>query len=75
METAFGFPVRDSHGASEFPGMAYDCGQGWLHLRAGCTCTQIGLVLEPVNAELHPVPPVNSPILCCSQTWQTGSSP
>lgn len=50
MEAAFGCPVRDSYGASEFPGMAYDCGHGWLHLHADW------LVLEAVDAELRPVP-------------------
>lgn len=51
MEAAFGCLVRDSYGASEFPGMAYDCGHGWLHLHADW------LVLEAVDAELRPVPP------------------
>ncbi|WP_087872592.1 phenylacetate--CoA ligase family protein [Arthrobacter globiformis] len=51
IEAAFGCPVRDSYGASEFPGMAYDCGHGWLHLHADW------LVLEAVDAELRPVPP------------------
>jgi phenylacetate-CoA ligase len=31
MQLAFHAPVRDSYGASEFLGMAYDCGKGWLH--------------------------------------------
>ncbi len=50
MEEAFGAPVRDTYSASEFPGMAYDCGHGWLHLHADW------VVLEPVTADHAPVP-------------------
>ncbi|MFI7741759.1 phenylacetate--CoA ligase family protein [Kocuria rhizosphaericola] len=50
MGAAFGCPVRDTYGASEFPGMAYDCGHGWLHLHADW------VVLEAVDARLRPVP-------------------
>jgi phenylacetate-coenzyme A ligase PaaK-like adenylate-forming protein len=51
MQEAFGAPVRDTYSASEFPGMAYDCGHGWLHLHADW------LVLEPVTSDHAPVPP------------------
>ncbi|HET6530001.1 MAG TPA: AMP-binding protein [Actinoplanes sp.] len=53
-ESAFGCPMRDTYGASEFPGMAYGCGHGWLHLHADWA------VLEPVDADLRPVPPGES---------------
>jgi phenylacetate-coenzyme A ligase PaaK-like adenylate-forming protein len=49
MEGAFGAPVRDTYSASEFPGMAYDCGHGWLHVHADW------VVLEPVTADHAPV--------------------
>jgi phenylacetate-coenzyme A ligase PaaK-like adenylate-forming protein len=50
IEEAFGAPVRDTYSASEFPGMAYDCGHGWLHVHADW------VVLEPVTADHAPVP-------------------
>jgi phenylacetate-coenzyme A ligase PaaK-like adenylate-forming protein len=48
---AFDAPVRDTYGASEFPGIAYECRQGWLHLHADWS------ILEPVTADGRPVPP------------------
>jgi len=48
---AFRCPVRDSYAASEFPGIAYDCDVGRLHVNADW------LVLEPVDKEYRPVPP------------------
>jgi phenylacetate-CoA ligase len=50
MAAAFGCPVRDTYAASEFLGIAFDCGHGRLHLNADW------VVLEPVDAEYRPVP-------------------
>ncbi len=50
IEVAFSCPVRDTSSASEFPGMAYDCGWGWLHVHADW------VILEPVDTDLRPVP-------------------
>ena len=50
MSAAFGCPVRDTYAASEFMGIAFDCGHGRLHLNADW------VVLEPVDAEYRPVP-------------------
>ncbi|HZD54893.1 MAG TPA: hypothetical protein VE080_01440 [Candidatus Aquicultoraceae bacterium] len=49
--SAFRCPVRDTYAASEFPGIAYDCDHGILHVNADW------LVLEPVDREYRPVPP------------------
>lgn len=49
--SAFRCPVRDTYAASEFPGIAYDCEYGSLHVNADW------LVLEPVDREYRPVPP------------------
>ncbi len=48
--SSFGCPVRDTYAASEFPGIAFDCEHGRLHLNADW------VVLEPVDAEYRPVP-------------------
>lgn len=48
--SAFGCPVRDTYAASEFPGIAFDCGHGRLHLNADW------VILEPVDARYRPVP-------------------
>jgi phenylacetate-CoA ligase len=50
MAASFGCPVRDTYAASEFPGIAFDCEHGRLHLNADW------VVLEPVDAEYRPVP-------------------
>jgi len=50
MASSFGCPVRDTYAASEFPGIAFDCEHGRLHLNADW------VVLEPVDAEYRPVP-------------------
>jgi phenylacetate-coenzyme A ligase PaaK-like adenylate-forming protein len=48
---AFRCPVRDTYAASEFPGIAFDCRHGRLHVNADW------LILEPVDAGFRPVPP------------------
>lgn len=48
---AFRCPVRDTYAASEFPGIAFDCRRGRLHVNADW------LILEPVDAAYRPVPP------------------
>ena len=48
--SAFGCPVRDTYAASEFPGIAFDCEHGRLHLNADW------VILEPVDALYRPVP-------------------
>ncbi|HSG85540.1 MAG TPA: AMP-binding protein [Candidatus Limnocylindrales bacterium] len=45
---AFGAPVHDVYGSTEFTMMAMDCPMGWLHVNADW------VVLEPVDAELRP---------------------
>jgi phenylacetate-coenzyme A ligase PaaK-like adenylate-forming protein len=47
---AFGVPVHDAYGASECQVLAIDCAAGWLHVMADW------VVLEPVDAELQPIP-------------------
>ena len=47
---AFGCPVIDDYGASEFLNIAFDCGCGALHLNRDWA------ILEPVDREGHPVP-------------------
>lgn len=47
---AFRCPVRDTYAASEFMGIAFDCRFGRLHVNADWA------ILEPVDAELRPVP-------------------
>jgi len=46
---AFGCPVRNNYGASEFFSMAWECGHGRLHLNDDW------VVLEPVDSQLRPV--------------------
>jgi phenylacetate-coenzyme A ligase PaaK-like adenylate-forming protein len=48
--TAFGCPVHDSYGASEFLTIAADCAQGRLHVNADW------VILEPVDAQGRPTP-------------------
>ncbi len=48
--SAFGCPVRDTYAASEFPGIAFDCEYGRLHLNADW------VILEPVDAVYRRVP-------------------
>lgn len=47
---AFGRPVHDVYGATEFEMMAVDCSVGWLHVNSDW------VVLEPVDATYQPVP-------------------
>jgi phenylacetate-CoA ligase len=47
----FGCLVRESYAASEFMGIGFDCGRGWLHLNSDW------VILEPVNEVYQPVPP------------------
>lgn len=51
IEAAFGCPLRNSYGASEFLAMASECGHGALHLNADW------VILEPVDRHRRPVPP------------------
>jgi len=48
---SFGCPLRDTYAASEFPGIAFDCRHGRLHLNDDW------VILEPVDAAFRPVPP------------------
>jgi phenylacetate-coenzyme A ligase PaaK-like adenylate-forming protein len=50
ISSSFRCPVRDTYAASEFMGIAFDCGRGRHHLNADW------LVLEPVDASFRPVP-------------------
>ncbi len=47
---AFGCTVADNYGCSEFVAIAAGCRHGWLHVNADW------VILEPVDAELNPVP-------------------
>jgi phenylacetate-coenzyme A ligase PaaK-like adenylate-forming protein len=51
VEAAFGCPLRENYGASEFPRFAWSCRLGSLHVSADW------VVLEPVDADYRPVPP------------------
>jgi len=51
VQSAFGCTVRNSYGASECFSIAWECGQGQLHLNDDW------VVLEPVDEHLRPVPP------------------
>lgn len=51
IEAAFGVPVLDVYGSSEFLYLAFGCAHGWLHVNADW------VRLEPVDAEHRPVPP------------------
>jgi phenylacetate-CoA ligase len=48
---AFGCPVRDMYGASEFPAIAFECPHERLHVNADW------VILEPVDDCYRPVPP------------------
>lgn len=48
---AFGCPVRQTYGASECMSIAWECVHGGLHLNSDW------VILEPVDADLRPVPP------------------
>ncbi|MGE5190645.1 MAG: phenylacetate--CoA ligase family protein [Gemmatimonadota bacterium] len=48
---AFRCPVAEAYAASEFPGIAFDCRLGRLHLNADWA------ILEPVDAGFRPAPP------------------
>jgi phenylacetate-CoA ligase len=48
---AFGCPVRDDYGSSEFLPIAFGCAHGAMHLNADW------VVLEPVDRDFRPVPP------------------
>ncbi len=50
IEKAFKCRVRDVYAASEFPGIAFDCGHGWLHVNADW------VILEPVDETYKPIP-------------------
>ena len=50
IESAFGCPVRDTYAASEFMGIAFDCGHGRMHVNADW------VILEPVDKRYRPVP-------------------
>lgn len=47
---AFGCPVRNSYGASEFLAIASECAQGRLHVNADW------VILEPVDRHFRPLP-------------------
>jgi phenylacetate-CoA ligase len=51
IESAFGCPLRNNYGASEFLAMAAECARGRLHLNADW------VILEPVDRHGHAVPP------------------
>lgn len=51
IEEAFGAPVVNSYGASEFLTLASECSAGRLHLNSDW------VILEPVDADGRPVPP------------------
>lgn len=59
--SAFGCPVANSYGASEFLAIASPCAHGVLHLNADW------VLLEPVDAAGRPVPPG----VCGERTWLT----
>lgn len=58
IEAAFGCPVRNSYGASEFFCIASECREGGLHLNADW------LILEPVDAQFQPVADGEWPQTC-----------
>ncbi|MEW6230838.1 MAG: phenylacetate--CoA ligase family protein [Chloroflexota bacterium] len=51
IEATFNCPVRDTYAASEFMGIAFECGHGWLHVAGDW------VILEPVDEAYRPVPP------------------
>jgi phenylacetate-coenzyme A ligase PaaK-like adenylate-forming protein len=50
LAAAFGCPIHDVYGATEFTMMAIDCPAGWLHVNSDW------VVLEPVDAAGRPIP-------------------
>ena len=58
---AFGCPLANSYGASEFLALASECAHGALHLNADW------VLLEPVDAQGRPVPPGT----CGEKVWLT----
>lgn len=61
IESAFGCPLADSYGASEFLAMASSCTLGRLHLNSDW------VMLEPVDRHGRPVPPG----VCSDGVWLT----
>ena len=55
VQGAFGCPVANSYGASEFLSLAFECAQGRLHLNSDWA------ILEPVDAQGRPVAPGEPP--------------
>jgi phenylacetate-CoA ligase len=51
IESGLACSVRNSYGASEFLPIAWECDEGLLHLNADW------VILEPVDAQMRPVPP------------------
>ncbi len=51
IEAAFGCPVQEEYGASEFLTIAFGCREGALHVNADW------VLLEPVDRDFRPVPP------------------
>ena len=51
MGAAFGRPVHEAYGTSEFQCIAFDCDCGWLHVNSDW------IVVEPVDAHHAPTPP------------------
>ena len=51
IRTVFGCRVHNNYGSSEFYSMAWECAEGCLHLNHDW------LILEPVDHQLHAVPP------------------
>jgi phenylacetate-CoA ligase len=51
ISAAFGCPVRDVYAASEFPGIAFECCNGSLHVNSDW------VILEPVDDAYQPAPP------------------
>jgi phenylacetate-coenzyme A ligase PaaK-like adenylate-forming protein len=61
IESAFGCPLANSYGASEFLALAASCAQGCLHLNADWA------IVEPVDERGRPVPPGT----CSDKVWLT----
>lgn len=61
IEAAFGCPLANSYGASEFLALGSECAHGALHLNADW------VLLEPVDAQGRPVPPGT----CGEKVWLT----